>query len=202
MAMSTTPVLTLPNYDLPFTVETDASDVGLGAVLMQKGRPIAYLSKALAPKHQSYSTYEKELLALVLATTKWHHYLQGHHFIVKTDHQSLKYLLEQRWSTTLQQKWLVKLPGMDYEIVYKKGKDNKVTDVLSRLPGMNRDVQLKAISSVQFNWLHEVTNSYNQDVCAQEAIRNLTAGGQNHTEWQFQQGVLKFQGRINIGSHG
>lgn len=93
-AMTSTPVLTLPDYGLPFVVETDASDVGLGAVLMQQGRPIAFLSKALAPRHQSYSTYEKELLALVLATTKWYHYLQGHHFIVKTDHQSLKLVMK------------------------------------------------------------------------------------------------------------
>lgn len=122
--MISTPVLALPDYKLPFILEADASGTGIGAVLMQQGRPIAYFSKGLAPKHQGYSTYEKELLAIVKATEKWHSYLQGHHCIIRTDHQSLKYLLEQRMTTLLQQKWLAKLLGLDYEIVYKKGRDN------------------------------------------------------------------------------
>lgn len=100
---------------------------------MQKGRPLAFLSKGLSSKHQDLSTYEKELLAIVLATQKWYTYLQGHRFIIRTDHQSLKYLLEQRLSTLLQQKWLAKLMGLDYEITYNKGSDNKVADALSRL---------------------------------------------------------------------
>lgn len=102
----------------------------------------------------------------------------------------------------LQQKWLAKLLGMNYEIVYKKGKNNKVADALSRLPEVNGDVQLNAISSVQCHWLHEVTNSYNQDSCAQNAINNLIAGAQNHTAWQLQQWVLKYHGKIYVGSQG
>lgn len=102
--MVTTPVLTLPDYTKPFIIETDASGTGVGAVLMQQGRLIAYYSKALIPKQQSLSTYEKELLAIVLASHKWHSHLQGQRFIIKTDHQSLKYLLEQRLLTMLQQK--------------------------------------------------------------------------------------------------
>lgn len=93
-SMVTTPVLTLPDYTKPFVIETDASGKGVGAVLMQHSRPIAYYSKALSARQQLLSTYEKELLAIVLATHKWHSYLQGHRFIIKTDHQSLKYLLE------------------------------------------------------------------------------------------------------------
>lgn len=91
-----------------------------------------------------------------MASTKWNHYLQGHHFIIKTDHQSVKYLLEQLLSTMLQQKWLAKLLGLDYEIVYKKGQDNKVADALSRLPESTSDAQINSVSVVQLNWLNEV----------------------------------------------
>ena len=96
------PVLAMPNFEIPFVVETDACSTGMGAVLMQQGRPISYLSKAFNKKNKGCSVYEKELLALVLAVTKWRHYLVGQHFIIKTDHQSLKYLLEQPLHTSLQ----------------------------------------------------------------------------------------------------
>lgn len=66
------------------------------------------------------SVCEKELMALVLAITKWRHYLVGNHFIIKMDHQSLKYLLEQRLTSNLQYKWLIKFLGLDYEIQYKR----------------------------------------------------------------------------------
>lgn len=95
LAMTKAPVLAFPDYTQPFILETDASGTGVGAVLMQNGKPIAFMSKTLSVKHLALSTYEKELLAIVMATQKWHGYLQGHHFKIKTDHQSLKFLLEQ-----------------------------------------------------------------------------------------------------------
>jgi hypothetical protein len=70
VAMTRTPVLALPNFQEPFTIETDACQDGIGAVLMQQGQPIAYLSKALGEKHKSLSIYEKEFLALILAVEK------------------------------------------------------------------------------------------------------------------------------------
>ncbi|GJS10929.1 putative mitochondrial protein [Tanacetum coccineum] len=122
-AMIQTPVLALPNFEAEFVVETDASGVGLGAVLQQGGHP----------KHQSLSTYEKEFMAVVMALEKWRGYLLDRHFKIKTDHFSLKYLLDQRLSTPFQTKWLPKLLGFDYEISYKKGVDNAAADALSRL---------------------------------------------------------------------
>lgn len=111
IAMTSAPVLALPNYHKLFVVESDASGTGLGAVLMQEGHPIAYWSKGLSARDQALSTYEKELMAVVLSVLKWRYYLLGRSFLIKTDHQSLKYLLEQRVGTPFQQKWITKLLG-------------------------------------------------------------------------------------------
>ncbi|GJY36212.1 transposon ty3-G gag-pol polyprotein [Tanacetum coccineum] len=133
-ALTTAPTLGLPNWSLPFTLECDASGVGIGAVLTQNGRPLAYFSAPLKGSMLSWSTYEKEMLAVVKAVRKWRHYLLGRPFVVKTDHMSLKYLLEQRLTTPAQAQWLPKLLGYDYKIEYKKGVSNIGADALSRRP--------------------------------------------------------------------
>ena len=86
------PVLAIPDFSKTFTLETDACDHGLGAVLMQENHPVAYLSKPLCPKNQALSTYEKECMAILMAMEKWRPYLQHKEFIIKTDHKSLLYL--------------------------------------------------------------------------------------------------------------
>ena len=127
------PVLALPpDFSKTFLIECDASGHGLGAVLMQEGRPIAYHSQALKGKNIHLSTYEKELLALVVAVKKWRPYLLGKPFLIKTDQQSLKFLLDQKVGTPAQQKWIAKLMGYIFQVEYKKGRDNKVADALSR----------------------------------------------------------------------
>lgn len=107
-----TPILALPDFTQPIVIETDSCKSGIGAVMIQGGRPVAFMSKALGQKHLGLSTYEKELLAIIMATRKWRSYLLGHSFIVKTDHEALKYIMEQRVTTSLQQKWLSKLLGI------------------------------------------------------------------------------------------
>ena len=119
-----TPVLALPNFAQPFVIEYDANGLGIGAVLMQEGKPIAYLSKALKERALLMSTYEKELFALVTTIQKWRPYLLGQSFVVKTDQQSLKFLLEQKVGTPFQQKWITKLLGCDFTVEYKKGVEN------------------------------------------------------------------------------
>ena len=84
--MCTALVLKLPDFKQAFVIETDASGGGIGAVLMQEGHPIAFLSKALSTRNLGLSVYEKELLALVMVVTKWRHYLVGSHFFFRTDY--------------------------------------------------------------------------------------------------------------------
>ncbi|GKC59570.1 putative mitochondrial protein [Tanacetum coccineum] len=141
--MMVAPVLKLPNFEEDFVVETDASGEVIGAVLQQHGHPVAYLSKALSSKHQLLSTYEKEFLAVLQALEKWRGYLLDRHFKIKTNHLSLKYLLDQRISTPTQMKWLPKLMGFDYEIKYKKGKDNVAADALSIIQGNAQLLNIK-----------------------------------------------------------
>ncbi|XP_026419641.1 uncharacterized protein LOC113315596 [Papaver somniferum] len=116
-ALTSTPVLALPDFTKEFSLECDASGNGLGAVLIQDKRPIAYYSKSLSGKNLNLSVYAKEMLVIVTAVNKCQSYLLGRHFKIYIDHRSLKYFLEQRISSMEQQKWLSKLLGYDYEII-------------------------------------------------------------------------------------
>jgi hypothetical protein len=99
-AMVSTPVLQLPNFQKQFIVETDACDLGIGAVLMQDQHPLAFLSKPLSATHQQLSIYDKEFLALLMAVERWRPYLQRGEFVIRTDHHSLCYLDDQQLITT------------------------------------------------------------------------------------------------------
>ncbi|KAM7497180.1 hypothetical protein LguiA_021594 [Lonicera macranthoides] len=202
-AISTTPVLALPDFAKPFIVEIDASQEGIGAVLMQQGRPIAFLSKALPPRKQCLSAYERELWALIYAVHKWRTYLFGHHFLIKTDHQSLKFLLEQRVTSMLQQKWLTKLMGLDYTIVYKRGCENKVADALSRREFKeDEDAQCNALTTIQPAWLSEVSNSWTGDELVQTILAKLLSGSNDLSGYTFTNDTLRYKGRLYIGVNG
>lgn len=108
-ALVQAPVLANPDFSKEFILETDASENGFGAVLMQSDHPIAYLSKPVCAKNQGLSTYEKECMAIIMAVDKWRSYLHHQKFVIKTDHRSLLFLTEQRANTKLQQKALLKL---------------------------------------------------------------------------------------------
>lgn len=94
-AMTVALVLRLPDFSPTFYLDTDASDFGVGAVLMQDGHPLAFFSNKLGPRRRSASTYHKELYAIVEAIQKWRQYLLGREFVIWTDQKSLRELLQQ-----------------------------------------------------------------------------------------------------------
>jgi RNase H-like domain found in reverse transcriptase len=102
----------------------------------------------------------KKILALLSAVQKWRHYLQGMPFVIKTDHISLKHLLEQRLHHTLQHKGLCKLLGLDYVIQYKKGIENKTADALSRREHVTEGIEAMAVTTLNPQWLDELQESY------------------------------------------
>jgi hypothetical protein len=198
-ALSHAPVLALPNFSKPFAIETDASGMGIGAVLVQDSHPLAFISKALGPKSQGLSTYEKEYLASLMVVQQWRAYLQHGEFTIFTDQKSLIQLNEQRLHTHWQQKVFTKLLCLQYKIVYKKGVDNRVADALSRKT--THSAQCNAISSVVPAWITEVVEGYQQDTATLDIIAKLTIDAQAVPNFTLQQGVLQLHGRIWIGSN-
>nr|GEU61595.1 putative polyprotein [Tanacetum cinerariifolium] len=173
-AMIQSPVLALPNFEEEFVIETDASGFGIGAVLQQNKHPIAYLSKTLAPRHQSLSTYEKELLAVILVLQKWKGYLLDKHFKIRTDHFSLKYVLDQRLTTPFQSKWLPKLLGFDHEIECKKETDNAAADVLSRIERQGKLFSM--LTGVSNELMHVVVVTWSTDLILAEITEIVNKG--------------------------
>uniref|UniRef100_A0A2N9I0D3 Integrase catalytic domain-containing protein n=1 Tax=Fagus sylvatica TaxID=28930 RepID=A0A2N9I0D3_FAGSY len=126
------PVLALPNFNKTFEIECDASGIGIGAVLMQDRRPIAFFSEKLSGASLKYPTYDKELYALVRALETWQHYLWPREFVIHTDHESLKHLKGQGKLNQRHARWLEYIETFPYVIRYKQGKENIVADALSR----------------------------------------------------------------------
>ncbi|CAM4627222.1 unnamed protein product [Lepidochelys olivacea] len=142
-ALVSGPVRANPDFDKPFVVFTDASDTGLGAVLMQedeKGErhPIVYLSKKLLPREPHYAAIEKECLAMVWALKKLEPYLFGRHFTMYTDHSPLTWLHQMKGANAKLLRWSLLLQDYDMDdmdVVHVKGSANLIADALSRRGG-------------------------------------------------------------------
>ncbi|WVZ64411.1 hypothetical protein U9M48_013924 [Paspalum notatum var. saurae] len=131
-ALTTGPVLQLPDFDKSFVVDCNASGTGYDAVLHQGAGPIAFFSRVVAPQHAKLAAYKRELIGLVQAVRHWRPYLWPHEFVIRTDHCSLKHLLDQRLSTIPQHTWVSKLLGYSFQVEYKPGKQNAAANALSR----------------------------------------------------------------------
>lgn len=195
--MITAPVLALPDFGQQFTVDTDACDVGTGAVLSQKGHPLAYVSRALGPRNRGLSVYEKEYLAILLGVQQWRPYLQLGEFVIRTDHKSLTHLMDQRLHTEWQKKTLTKLMGLQYTVQYKQGNHNGATDALSRKPPASS--QLFSVTTLQPVWLSSVVDSYTTDEHAQKLLQKLSLDPLDDDNYKLDHGILRHKGRIWVG---
>jgi hypothetical protein len=123
--------LQLPDFNKVFELECDASGIGLSVVLLQEGKPIAYFIEKLSGASLNYSTYDKELYALVRTLHTWQHYLWHHEFIIHFDHEALKHICIQINLNRRHDKWEEFIESFPYIIKHKNGKDNVIADALS-----------------------------------------------------------------------
>ncbi|GKC66539.1 putative mitochondrial protein, partial [Tanacetum coccineum] len=168
-AMVKAPVLVLPNFEQEFVVETDASGKGIGAVM------------------------------LVAALDKWKGYLLDSHFKIRTYHFNLKYLLNQKLTTSFQFKWLPKLLGYDYEIVYKKGSENVAADALSRVDSSGELLQI-SISSISSSVWDKVKDSWKNNLETQNLIKSLEHHSYKGNKYSWNGKILKRKGKVVVGN--
>jgi len=190
-AITSAPVLAMQDFAKDFVVECDASSHGFDAVLIQDANPIAFFSRPIALRHSSLAAYERELIGLVHAIRHWRPYLWDRRFLVKTDHYSLKYLLDQRLATIPQHHWVGKLLGFDFTVEYKPGAANVVADALSR-----RDTDegsIIAISGPRFDFVSSLRQAQDTDP-ALVAIWDELREGSRGAPWTLVDGMVQFGG--------
>ena len=162
------PLLALPNFAKTFEVECDASGLGIGAVLMQEGRPIAYFSEKLSGAALKYPTYDKELYALVRALETWQHYLWPKEFVIHTDHESLKHLKGQHKLNKRHARWMEFVETFPYVIRYKQGKENIVADALSRRYVLISTLDAKLLGFEHIKELYPLDQDFSEEYASCE----------------------------------
>ncbi|CAL9238576.1 unnamed protein product [Arabidopsis halleri] len=160
--LTNAPVLILPDFLKTFEIECDASGIGIGAVLMQDQKPIAFFSEKLGGATLNYPTYDKELYALVRALQTWQHYLWPKEFVIHTDHESLKHLKGQQKLNKRHARWVEFIETFPYVIKYKKGKDNVVADSLSRRYTLLSTLNVKLMGFEQIKELYATDHDFQE----------------------------------------
>ncbi|KHJ39848.1 hypothetical protein D918_10120 [Trichuris suis] len=182
MYLKAPPLLVAPDLSKEFQLCTDASEHGIGAVLEQEGRVVAYASRALRPAEKNYSVIEKECLAIVFATKKFRHFLLGSKFRVLTDHAPLQWLAAQKMEGRLT-RWAVMLQEFDMVIAYRPGQSNGNADALSRSPIQDQTAAAVGVWPELTN--ENLANAQRQDTTIRRVIEELVSnddGRQTATE--------------------
>lgn len=159
---------------------------------MHDGHCICYISRALGPRHQDLSVYEKELLDVVHDVQTWSAYLAHKPFIIKTDQKSLKCLMEQKITTPFQHMWLSKLMGYTFEIQYKHGKENAVADVLFRVSS-SQLLHHGFFDSIKLLW--------ETDPNLRKIISELRESKTSHPLFTFTNDELRRKGKLVVGNN-
>lgn len=194
MAMTTRPVLSLPDLQKPFEVETDASDFAIGGVLTQEGHPVAFESRKLKDAERNYPAHEKELLAVVHCLRLWRHYLLGAPFMVKTDNSAVSYFLTQPKLTRRQARWQELLAEFNFTLEYRAGSSNKAADALSRRADLAELRMAAALSSskVATSVKDQIREFLMRDPAA-ECLVKLVQQGKAKQFW-LEEGLLRTKG--------
>eukprot|EP00731_Ephydatia_muelleri_P035391 Em0119g4a len=186
VALTQAPVLSYPSFKKEFTLLTDASAVGIGAVLEQEGHPIAYASRSLTPSERQYSVIERECLAAVFAVKQFRHYLLGRPFSLHTDHQPLQWLSAQKMEGRLC-RWALALQEFDFEIKYRRGSANGNADALSRVPAVEVEAGDTCSATLITPELttDRIRKEQQKDAVLQQVTKHLTSrNGTSKPNWK------------------
>jgi ribonuclease HI len=217
--LTTTPVLTLPDASKDFVVYCDSSRQGLGCVLMQGGKVVAYASRQLRKHEENYPTHDLELAAVIHALKIWRHYLMGNKCDIYTDHKSLKYIFTQSELNLRQRRWLELIKDYDLSIHYHPSKANVIADALSRKhycnnlmvqreqPALYEEMEKLSLEIVKEGKLNELRVKYTLEDQIQQAqngfleieeVKNLMARGKAADYRLDEQGTLWLKDRICV----
>lgn len=196
-AMTTTPVLSLLDFSKPFTVETDASGFAIGDVLTQDHRHIAFFSKRLSSRMQHASSYSREMFAITTVVTKSRQYLLGCPFTILTNRQSLHQLVSQTIQTPEQQKWLTKLLGFEFTIIYKFVVNNKATNALSRW-FLVATGTLCAISRPIIGFMDRIRAALLTNPTSKAILEQLNQQSDTYSAFTYHDIIIFFKGRIYV----
>ncbi|KAJ9540615.1 hypothetical protein OSB04_027121 [Centaurea solstitialis] len=195
------PILSLPDGTEDFVVYSDASKMGLGCVLMQRGKVISYASRQLKDHERNYPVHDLELAAVVFALKLWRHYLYGTKCTLYTDHKSLQHIFDQKELNMRQRRWLELLKDYDCELLYHPGKANVVADALSRKNyGDSVGVTLNRISVVSS--LMERIKTSQTEALREENLKSEVMVKQKELLTEDSRGLKLFQGRIWVPKLG
>ena len=158
------PILRLPDFDLPFEVQTDASDFAIGGVLVQAGHPVAFESRKLGDTERRYSVHEKEMTAVVHCVHTWRHYLLGRHFHIFTDNVATSCFNSMKKLTPKQARWNDFMAQFHYTLQYKPGSANQVADALSRIPAEVGDAECSTAVDGRVTAITQVTGDILQQI--------------------------------------
>jgi len=204
-AMTRAPVWALPDFSKGFVIECDACGSGIGAVLMQERCPIVYFSQALQGRNLQLSTYEKEMLALVIAVQKWRPYLLGSHFIIRTDHQTTTdsrngwlNCLVMIFPSSIRRAWKMQQQMHFQEWLNMKSwlEENTAAEALSRRVEYG---DLAAMSHPIPHWLEPIQEEVTSNPQLQELVKKIEAN-EAVGAWEYKGGLILFKKRIYLAA--
>ncbi|GJW57362.1 putative reverse transcriptase domain-containing protein [Tanacetum coccineum] len=196
------PVLTLPDGSEDFLVYCDAFGIGLGCVLMQRGKVIAYASRQLKIHENNYTTHDLELGVVVFALKIWRHYLYGTKSFIYTDHKSLQHIFSQKELNMRQRRWIELFSDYDYKIRYHSGKVNVVADALSRKERVNpkrvRAMNMILQSSIKDRILMAQKEAVDESAGLQKGLDEMTKLRNNRALYYLDRIWVPLKGDVRI----